>query len=31
MSPNVHTGLSLEEQLQCALVPIHDNMIFVAS
>jgi hypothetical protein len=30
MSPNVHTVLSLEEQLHCAL-PIHDCMIFVVS
>jgi hypothetical protein len=31
MSPNVHTGLSLEEQLHCALVPTHDSVIFVVS
>jgi hypothetical protein len=30
MSPNVHTALSLEEQLHCDL-PIHDNMIFFVS
>jgi hypothetical protein len=27
---NVHTGLSLEEQLHCAL-PVHDSIILVVS
>jgi hypothetical protein len=31
MSPNVHKGHSLEEQLHFALVTIHNSMIFVVS